>query len=138
MSVPSSVVPFFRTQWATRLVDTCLIEEINNATRVWDDVNGVYTDNPVTIYSGACLVRPVSRPDVEQTFGQELVDIQGFKIFIPYDETGVKPDHRVTVTSTFDGRLNGMVLTVRLVNSDTYNTVRELSCEEQQDDAKAD
>lgn len=135
-SIPLGVQSLFRTQWATRLVDTCLIEEINDSTRVFNDTTGVYADNPTTIYSGACLVRPVSRPDVEQTFGQELVDIQGFKIFVPYDETGVKPDHRVTVTSTNDGRLNGMVLYVRLVNSDTYNHVRELSCEEHQDDAK--
>ena len=124
----SGSITFFRTQWAARLLDTCVINRpslgaLNTGT-------GVYTPTDTPQYSGTCLVRPQSPQSVQ--FGEELVEMRGYLVAVPHNEADVAVDDVVTVTSTRDLQLNGKRLVVRNVRTDTYNTVRKFDCEDNQ------
>ena len=126
MSVPTDTLSFFRTQWATRLVDTCVVKRITGNS--FSDTTGVNTPTYTTQYSGDCLVRPLAPGSAE--FGQELVETRGYTVFVPYDEEDPLPDDLVDITSTFDGFLDGKQFVVRNIAGDTYDTVRRLICQE--------
>ena len=126
MSVASDSLAFFRTQWTDRFVDTCVVKRITSTS--FNDSTGVRTPTYTTQYSGACLVRPLTPGSAE--FGQELVELRGYTVFVPHDEGDPLPDDLVDITSTFDGFLNGKQFVVRNVAGDTYDTVRRLHCQE--------
>ena len=126
MSVASDSLAFFRTQWTGRLVDTCTVKRITSTS--FNDSTGVRTPTYTTQYTGACLVRPLAPGSAE--FGQELAELRGYTVFVPYDETDPLPDDLVDIVSTFDGFLNGKQFVVRNVAGDTYDTVRRLHCQE--------
>jgi hypothetical protein len=128
MSIPTSVLGFFRTEWASRFTDTCVVNRVTG--RTLNTSTGVYTPTLAAHYSGGCVVRPQSPSSAEA--GQELVEQRGYLVVLPYDEADVRPDDIVTVTSTTDTQLNGKQLVVRNVRTDTYNSARKLDCEDNQ------
>lgn len=128
MSVATDHLTFFRSDWATRFVDTCTIGRVTG--RTLNTSTGVYTPTVVSQYSGPCLVRPQAPASAQA--GQELIEQRNYRVFLPYTVTAVKVDDVVTVTSIFDGVLNGKQLIVRNILADTYNTRRVLECEDNQ------
>ena len=130
MSVASEHVAFFRTAWASRFVDTCVIKRATGST--FNESTGQTEPTYTTQYTGVCLVRSRNQSDAD--FGAQLAEVRGYRVFIPYTETATEPGDLVDVTSTFDGRLDGNQLVVRNVRGDTYNTVRVVECEENQSD----
>lgn len=128
MSIPTSLLPFFRTQWATRFTATCVINRVGLG--AINTTTGVYTPTNTPQYSGPCLVRPASPASVQ--IGEELVEQRNYLVVVPYDEEDVAVDDIVTVTSTNDGVLDGKTLVVRNVRADEYNTARKLDCEDNQ------
>lgn len=128
MSIPTSGLGFFRTQWADRFTDSCVVREVTGESL--NTTTGVMTPTYGTHYSGPCLVRPQSGTSVEA--GELLVEQRGYLVVIPYDETDVGVDMEVVVTSLTDAQLNGKTLIVRNVRTDTYNTARKLDCEDNQ------
>lgn len=128
MSIASDTVAYFRTEWADRLVDSCVF-----APRVLgglDTTTGVHPTSGTPTYSGPCLVRPQSAASV--VAGEELIEQRGYLVVLPWDAVGVGIDDIGTVTSTFDGVLNTKQVVVRNVRADTYNTARKLDCEDNQ------
>ena len=130
MSVTTNVAGFFRTQWATRLTDTCWIHRETSSS--FNPTTGIETPTYTDVYGltgtpAACLVRPGPATDVDA--GQQQTELRFYTVFVPYDQTGIQPDDRVTVTSTTDGQLDGVTLVVRNVTTDTYNHVRRVRCE---------
>lgn len=128
MSVASSTIGFFRTRWASALVDSCVIKRQTGES--FNSSTGVTIPTYTTQYSGACLWRPGMRTD--EQFGEEQVELRFGTLFIPYDEDDPQVDDLVDMTSTRDGVLNGKQLVVRNVVTDTYNTKRALYCEDNQ------
>lgn len=128
MSVATDTLALFRTQWADRLEDSCVIREITGT--ALNTTTGVITPTYTQRYSGSCLVRPQS-PSSAQV-GEQLTEQRGYLVVIPYSETAIGVDMEVVVTSTTDAKLNGKVLIVRNVRTDTYNTARKLDCEDNQ------
>lgn len=126
MSIPTSVLPFFRTQWATRFTDTCIIKRRTGM--ALNQSTGVNEPTYNTHYSGPCLVRPLSGSEV--VAGQELVATHGLIVFIPYTEVGHLPEDLIDVTSTTAADLSGRQFVITNVELDTYDTVRKLTCEE--------
>lgn len=126
MSIATDLLPFFRTQWATRLTDTCVVKRF--ATNVLNQTTGVYEPTYANNYSGPCLVRPLSAAEVQ--VGQELVATHGYTVFLPSTEDDQLPEDIVDVTSATDTFLTGKSFVVTNVEGDTYNTVRRLICEE--------
>lgn len=123
---PIDLLPFFRTHWATRFTDTCVVKRF--ATNVLNATTGVYEPTYTNNYSGPCLVRPLTPADAQA--GQELVATRGYAVFLPYTEDDQIPGDFVDVTSATDTFLTGKQFVVRNVNGDTYVTNRELQCEE--------
>lgn len=126
MSIPTDTLPFFRTQWASRFTDTCVIKRrtgfvLNQTTGVNDPT---YSSN----YEGPCLVRPLAEGQAEA--GQELVATHGYTVFVPHTETGHLPEDLIDVTSVTDLDLTGKQFVITNVDFDTYVTVRRLTCEE--------
>ncbi|MCI0678528.1 MAG: DUF6093 family protein [Actinobacteria bacterium] len=130
MSVASETLPFFRDQWAERLVDSCVIKRADGSS--FSDVTGQTTIVYETIYLGVCLVRPTGAGSAE--YGEQETAVRRYRVFIPDDETGPQPGDLIDVTSTRDGHLDGNTLVITGLRADTYNTVRALDCEENQDD----
>lgn len=128
MSTASDLVAFFRTEWSDRFVDTCVINR--KSAGALNTTTGEYTPTDTPQYSGSCLVRP--KDPYTAVIGEELVELRGYLVIIPYSEEDVAVDDVVTVTSTFDGVLDGKNLIVRNVRADTYNTARKLDCEDNQ------
>lgn len=131
MSIPTSVAPFFRTQWQARMVDTCHIQRPTGTTL--NTTTGVEVGTFADVYGttgtpAACLVRPSSASDAD--FGEQQTELRGYYVYVPYDETGIQPGDQVTITSTHDPMLDGLTFTVRNVQTDTYDHRRQLVCED--------
>lgn len=128
MSRAQTAVPFFRTQWAGRLIDTCTITR--------NTARGAYNDSTLTYaaastaqqYTGACLVRPQTQ--TEQDTGEVKVTSERVTVYVPHDTAGIEPDDVVTLdTVDLDADLAGAVFRVIEIRADSYNTVKRLICE---------
>ena len=128
MSIASDALTFFRTEWADRLVDSCVVKEETGTS--FNSGTGVYTPTYTTRYTGACLVRPASESDA--SYGQRLVVVFSHVVSIPWNQNTVTVNDLVDVTSTFDGKLNGKQFIVRGIPTDTYTTHRILLCQDNQ------
>lgn len=126
MSIPTDTLAFFRTQWATRYTDSCVVKRF--ATNVLNQTTGVVEPTYTTIYSGPCLVRPASAGEAQA--GQELVATHDFVVSLPYTETAELPKDLVDVTSSTDPYLTGRQFVVTNIPGDTYITDRKLECQD--------
>lgn len=126
MSIPTSVLGFFRTQWADRFTDSCIVKRTTGTTL--NQTTGQYEPTYTENYDGPCLVRPISPSDV--VIGQEQVGVLGYNVFLPYTETDQEKGDLVDVTSATDARLTGKQFVVNGVDADTYITKRTLTCED--------
>lgn len=126
MSIPTALLPFFRTQWATRFTDSCVVKRRTGSTL--NQTTGVNEPTYANNYSGPCLVHPLTPGATDA--GQELVATRGYTVFIPYTEDDQLPEDLVDITSATDTFLTGKTIVVTNVEGDTYNTVRHLTCEE--------
>lgn len=131
-SIAAQSLGFFRDQWASRFVDSCVIKELTDPDQGFDPETGVLAPSYTTIYSGPCLIRPEARAAAE--YGEQTASRATYEVVIPHDESGPKPGHLVDLTSTRDAYLNGKTVTIRGIRADTYNTSRHLDCEENQSD----
>lgn len=127
MSIPTSVLDFFRDQWDDRFTDTVVIKGVSGQTL--NTTTGVYATTYSTTYEGGALVRPARGLAVQS--GQQQTEVRMYEVYVPYTTTSLLPDLLVDVTSD-DAYLNGRQLVVRNVRGDTYTTVRRLDCEDTQ------
>ena len=127
MSIPVAHLPFFRTEWATRLTDTCVVSR--STPGALNTTTGEYTPSLAEQYSGPCLVRPAAPGSVEA--GEEQVETFDYIVFVPYTEVDPLPDDIVVITSATDTFLTGKQLVVQSISGDTYVTVRRLFCVEE-------
>lgn len=128
MSEATDTLAFFRTRWATRYTDTCVIKRHVVGPGVLNQSTGVYAPSYTTNYSGPCLIRPVQAG--EQEAGQELLATHGYIVSIPYTENDQLPEDLVDVTSATDTYLTGRQFVVKNIPGDTYITDRKLVCED--------
>lgn len=126
MSIATDTLAFFRTEWALRFTDSCVIKRQTGTTL--NQTTGKYEPTYDTIYSGPCLVRPITASDV--VIGQEQVGVLGYNTFLPYTEADEAKGDLVDVTSATDTRLTGKQFVVTSVDADTYITKRTLTCED--------
>lgn len=126
MSIVTDHLTFFRTRWATRLVDTCTINR--RAAGTLNTTTGVIAAGAdAEQYSGVCLIRPASRS--QKDYGQEQIGVVLYEVFVPYTVTGIEPDDQVVLgTVNYDAELQAETLRVVSVEGDSYNTIRRLVC----------
>lgn len=113
-----------RSRWAAHMTDACTIEKATG-----DTINafGTRTVTWLTVYSGACLVFPMSPSDAEA--GGIQAELRGYDLRLPYDTVNISSDDRVTITTSEDPYLVNRMLTVRNVAGDSFNGVRVVYCE---------
>jgi hypothetical protein len=116
MSVPSSTVAFFRDQWATRFVDTCIVSRVTGT--AFNETTGQTEPTTAQVYSGGCLARPASAS--ESDFGETRRQEVDYDVYLPFDAAALQEGDKVTVTSTLDPVVP--VLTVLRGFSDSYLT----------------
>lgn len=126
MSIATDTLAFFRTEWALRFTDSCVVKRQTGTTL--NQATGQYEPTYVENYDGPCLVRPISPS--EAVIGQEQVGVLGYNVFLPYTETDQEKGDLVDVTSATDSRLSGKQVVVNGVDADTYITKRTLTCED--------
>ncbi len=116
-----------QTRWPSMLIDSCVIARVTGETIVGTVRTPTYT----TVYTGVCSARAYQASDA--IAGDRQLEFRAIRVRLPHGTTGIKVDDRVTITSTHDGALDGKVLVVRNIRTDSYNTVRVLECEDTQD-----
>ena len=120
MSVASSTVAFFRTEWATRFVDSCVVTRYDFTMPTFNETSGETeypTSNP---YTGECLVRPAAASETE--FGEDRRQEVDYDLHLPFDAAELKERDEVVVTSTLDPDIP--TLTVLRGFTDSYLTHR--------------
>ncbi|KKK70623.1 hypothetical protein LCGC14_2922110, partial [marine sediment metagenome] len=82
MTIPSSAVTTFRTQWASRFIDTVTFVRTTGRGTL-NTTTGLYAGATTTeIYSGEALVRPVKTTD-QTDFGQQETSSIELDVFMP-------------------------------------------------------
>ena len=126
--VTDHVTGLFRTEWATKFVDTC--EIFARTQGALNTTTGTYTPSEETHYSGPCLYRPLSPGSAD--VGEEQIEQRDGLLVIPWNADLVQIDDIVRMTSVYDGVLDGKEMVVRNIRVDTYNTARKLLLEDNQ------
>jgi hypothetical protein len=120
VSVASTTVAYFRTEWATRFVDACVVTRYDFTTPTFNETSGETeypTSNP---YTGECLVRPASASEAD--FGEDRRQEVDYDLHLPFDAVELKERDEVVVTSTLDPDIP--TLTVLRGLTDSYLTHR--------------
>lgn len=142
MTLIDTAVAALRSRWATRFVEECAISRrgslgtMNPATLEYD------SRVDVAVYSGACLIRPMSDQAALEAFGEQQVAVAGYLVFLPYDH-GATIRYGDTVVKTAppttgDVDLVGKELYVEHVEHDAYQTRAKLVCRYNAGGADAD
>jgi hypothetical protein len=128
MSIASVHVAAFRTQWATRFVDTCVVSRESGSS--FNETTLQTEPTYSTPYSGECLVRPASAREVD--FGEARRQEGNYDLYLPHDAAELEEGDLVAVTSTLDPLIP--TLTVLRGFTDSYLTRRHYECEAITDD----
>ena len=128
MSVATGVVPYLRSQWATRFVDTCTVDRVTGT--VFNDTTGQTEPTISEVYSGECVVRPAAAREAD--FGGARRQEGSYDLYLPYDSAELEEGDLVTVTAALDPLIP--VLTVARGFTDSYLTRRHYECEVITDD----
>lgn len=112
------------------LPDRCSIGSRGEPTL--DKNTGAYTEGAVvTVYEGPCRVRPAGqRGDLVVQAGGEPVTLRTYDCTVPWDASGIKVDHLVTVSASADTSLVGRSLRVRDVQYGSWQLGRRLTLED--------
>lgn len=124
MTIASEHVTVFRTQWASRFVDTCDIRrldargDINDTTLVYD------AESEPNIATGqACLFRPGSGAPTVTEFGQQGISKLDAQIHFAHNAVELRVEDTITiVTSVSSPKLAGKIYRVTAVWFDSYQT----------------
>ncbi len=127
MTIPSSTVATFRTQWTDRFIDTVTFVRVTGRGTM-NTSTLLYTgDTESEIYSGVALVRPVKTTDEDS--GQQQVTISEVDVFMPHDAGDFQPEDEGTIdTTVHDTDLVGKTMRVTEVEYDTYLTRTRVRC----------
>lgn len=118
-----------------QMIDSCVIAEAAAGLGTFNSHTGVYTPPAETpIYSGPCQVQVTDSlaartPDA----GETLVTLQRLIVKVPLTATGIKVNHRITITAVGEGsdpELLGRGYRIEATHAKTYATARRLQCEE--------
>lgn len=133
VSIASDAVATFRTEWADRFIDACVIVDPLNATDrgVMNPDTYQYDEQTAgAVYTGPCLIRPADLSDDATVFGQQAVTFTEGELYLPHDAAAVDLDQQVTITASLtDTQLVGSVWIVRSIMRDSYNTRRKVTVE---------
>lgn len=120
-----------RARAESLMTSTCTIR-VKSSGRTTDPTTGAVTDTPgATVYSGPCRVRPgaTQASSTAEAGGAELFRF-GYLVSIPFAEADVVEGHRVTIDSSPDQALVGVVVEVQKVDRGEHISARRLYCSE--------
>lgn len=96
-----------------------------------DPNTGAYTQTAGgTVYSGPCRVRPAGREAATSNAGGAELFVFDYLVSIPFAEVDVAEGHRLTIDSSPDPALVGVVVEVQKVDRGEHISARRLSCTE--------
>ena len=120
MSVASSMVPFFRSEWDSRFVDSCVATRYDYTSPTFNAATGLTEYPTTTPYTGECLVRPANAS--ESDFGEDRRQEVNYDLYLPYNAADLEEGDQVAVTSALDPDIP--TLTVLRGFQDSYLTRR--------------
>ncbi len=128
MTIPSSAIATFRTQWATRFIDTVTFTRTTGRGTL-NTTTGLYSGAAESeIYSGDALIRPVKLTD-QSDYGQQETSVVELDVFMPHDAGDFQPEDLGTIDSiTYDSDLNGKTMRVVEAEYDSYLTRTRVRC----------
>ena len=114
------------------MTSTCTIRGKSSGVPVTDSVTGAVTfPAGEVVYSGQCRVRPMTSRGggTVEAGGAELFTFD-YLVSVPFAVTGVREGMPVTIDSSPDPDLVGIVVEIRKVDRGETITARRLSCNE--------
>jgi hypothetical protein len=124
VSLASTTVDYFRTEWASRFVDTCSSTRVTGSS--FNETTGQTEPTTEDILTDApCLVRPATAREID--LGEARLQEVDYDLYLPYDTALLEAGDLVTVTSVLDASVP--VLRVLRGFADSYLTRRHYECE---------
>ena len=118
----------FAADWLAALDDTVTVRTNAAGQGVYDPVLRTYAGTGTVVYTGVALVRPTTARRTE--YGGAQVELVDYDVYLPAGTTGLAPDQQLTVdtTGTASPLLAGQVMTVHVIEADTFNARIRLGC----------
>lgn len=113
----------------TLMTSTCTVREAGSEPVTDEETGEVTYPVGTTVYSGKCRVRPTGSPGTETAGGEETFTFD-YKVSIPFTEANVLEGFQVTIDSSPDPALVGVVIKVEKVDRGEHITARRLFCSE--------
>lgn len=111
------------------LVDTCTITEAGST--AFNAGSGTYTDTPGSeVYSGACRVH-LTQAKREADVGEGQMTLRLFDVALPWDTTGIKIDHVVTIDTSSDPALIDATFRVVDIHARSDVLYRRIVCQQE-------
>ena len=130
-SAIAGALPLLQAQSESAMVDTCTIRR--PAAPVFDPATGTYTTSKPTVYEGKCRVRTRSLGFLrasEVEAGEKQDVLWPYMLFVPASVTDLAVLDEVTIDTSVDPGLVGVVMRIRVVSLITNATARKMDCEE--------
>jgi hypothetical protein len=124
VSLASSTVDYFRSEWETRFVDTCSVARQSGTT--FNETTGQTEPTTAAVLTDAsCLVRPATAREID--LGEARLQEVDYDLYVPWDTDLLEAGDLVTVTSVLDASVP--VLRVLRGFADSYLTRRHYETE---------
>lgn len=122
MSIPVETLPFFRSYWADRFVDSCVFYRVTGST--FNESTGQTVPTLTTVYSGECLARPAQGKTAD--YGEARNQEVDYDLYLPFDAATLEEADFGVVSSLSDPNVPN--LRVLRTFQDSYLTRRRYEC----------
>lgn len=130
--LPSPPPDWMRAASRAALPDACVIYRIPEEATL-DVVTGdVEPDEPETIYTGPCRVRPRGSQENDQLVGDLHETLAPYVGTLPYDAEGVKVDDYLRVTASSDTDLVGRSFQIKHLGWSSWQIDRRVGLEDRE------
>lgn len=126
----ATVLPGLRAEAESMMTSTCTIREPDGEWTTNPDTGEAVQLDGATVYSGKCRVRPASLQAQSRQMGGDEVFLSDWMVSVPASATAVGKGHLVTIDSSPDGALVGLVGEIQDVARGDNLTARRMWCRE--------
>jgi len=127
----TGALPLLQSEAESRMTDTCTIRRPGAPT--FNSTTGAYTASSTTVYTGKCRVRTRSLGFLRERAaesGEEQTVLWRYMVSVPVSVTDLTVLDEITIDTSTDPALVGVLMRVRVVSLVTDATARKMDCEE--------
>jgi hypothetical protein len=124
----AAALPELRAEAEAAMTATCTIRE-RDGEWVTDEATGEATQTPgAAVYTGKCRVRPATLQAQSRELGGGEMFVSDLMVAVPVDASGVRKGQLVTIDSSPDVALVGLVAEIQDVARGDFLSARRMWC----------